>query len=63
MNGFKTLAVAVALMLMGLLEQINVVDIIPPNYQGLATLIIGVVMAGLRFVTTGPVGVPTNKDT
>lgn len=56
MQGFRTIAVSLAVIVLGLLEQINVADFIPDQYDGLAIAVVGAVMAGLRLVTKSPVG-------
>jgi hypothetical protein len=55
MKGFKTMAVAALLVLLGAVEQLGLVDLIPDEYKGLAIAVIGAVMAGLRVITTTPV--------
>lgn len=55
MKGFKTMAVAALLVLLGAVEQLGLVDLIPDQYKGLAIAVIGAVMAGLRVITTTPV--------
>ncbi len=60
MQGFKTLIVSAALFVFGMLEQSEVVQLIPADYQGLAIAVIATIMAALRLVTKTPV---TLKDT
>ena len=55
MKGFKTMAVAALLVVLGMVEQSGIVDLIPDEYKGFAIAVIGAVMAGLRLVTTTPV--------
>ena len=49
------MAVAALLVLLGAVEQLGLVDLIPDEYKGLAIAVIGAVMAGLRVITTTPV--------
>lgn len=56
MKGWKTLGTSAVLMLMGLLEQVNVADIVPDRYDGIALAAVGLLMAVLRLVTSTPVG-------
>lgn len=55
MKGFKTMAVAALLVVLGAVEQMGLVDLIPDEYKGFAIAVIGAVMAGLRVITTTPV--------
>lgn len=56
MKGWKTILVALATATIGLLEQFDITQIVPDVYDGLALAVVGVVMAGLRLVTSTPVG-------
>lgn len=56
MTGFKTFGASALLMLMGLLEQINVADMVPDQYDGMALAAAGLLMAVLRFFTRTPPG-------
>ena len=56
MKGFKTIITAVAVAVLGLLDQLNVADFVPDKYDGLALAAVGLIMAALRLVTTTPVG-------
>ena len=55
MKGFKTMAVAALLVVLGAVEQMGLVDLIPDEYKGFAIAVIGAIMAGLRVITTTPV--------
>lgn len=59
MKGYKTILAAIAVIVMGALEQFDVTSIIPDQYDGLALAVVGLVMAGLRLITSTPVG---NKE-
>jgi hypothetical protein len=58
MQGYRTLAVAVAIAVAGALQAFDWVTVIPQDktWTGIAMLAVGAVMAGLRYVTTTPVG-------
>jgi len=56
MKGFKTMAIAALITVIGSLQQMGIVNLIPADFQGVAVAVIGLVMAGLRMVTTSPVG-------
>lgn len=56
MKGWKTIATSVAVVLIGVLEQFDVAQVVPDQFDGLAIALVGVVMAGLRLVTTTPIG-------
>jgi hypothetical protein len=56
MKGFKTIFAAAAISIVGLLQQYGAIDLVPEQYRGLALAGVGVVMAGLRLITTTPVG-------
>ena len=60
MKGFKTLIAATAVTLLGFLETCDVthiLDLIPDQYDPLVISGVGLLMAYLRFITKGPVGV------
>lgn len=56
MKGWKTLVAAALIAALGVVQQSGLADLVPAEYEGLAMTIIGVLMAGLRWVTTSPVG-------
>lgn len=56
LKGWKTLGFAAFVSIVGFLETVNWVDVVPPEHQGPAMIGIGIVMAVLRVVTTTPVG-------
>ena len=56
MKGYKTILASLAVILIGVLEQFDIAQFIPDEFDGLAVAVIGVIMAGLRMVTTTPVG-------
>lgn len=51
MKGFRTLSVATFITLLGLLQQTQLVNLIPENYRGVFIAAIGFVMAILRLKT------------
>lgn len=56
LKGFKTILASVALIVIGVLEQLDVTELVGEQWTGLALAGIGVVVAALRMVTTTPVG-------
>lgn len=54
MTGFKTFATSIAVMAIGVLEQLDITTIIPDQYDGIAIAAVGLVMALLRLVTSTP---------
>lgn len=55
MKGYKTLIASALITIIGGLQQIGVIDLIPEHFQGVAIALLGLVMAGLRMVTTTPI--------
>lgn len=56
MKGWKTLAVSALLAAVGVLEQSDMIGIVPAGYEGIAITVVAGVMAVLRFATSSPVG-------
>ena len=58
LQGWKTLAVAAAVAFAGVLQTFDWATVVPQDksWTGIAMLVLGGVMAGLRYVTTTPVG-------
>lgn len=56
MSGYKTIFVALATIVIGLLEQYDITKIIPDTYDELALSVVGAIMIALRLVTKTPVG-------
>ena len=56
MKGYKTLLFAVILGIAGALEQFNWIEIIPEQWNGLALVVVGLIVGWLRKITTTPVG-------
>ncbi len=54
MTGYKTIITAIAVALLGFLEQFDVTALVPENYDGLALAGVGFLMAALRWVTKTP---------
>lgn len=54
MKGYKTLAASALITIIGSLQQIGVINLVPEHFQGVAIAAIGLVMAGLRLVTNTP---------
>jgi hypothetical protein len=58
LEGKKTLLAALAVMVTGLLEQVDpgtIANMVPAEYSGIALAAVGLVFAVLRFVTKTPV--------
>lgn len=51
MKGFRTLGVASFITLLGLMQQAQLVNLIPENYRGIFISVIGLAMAILRLKT------------
>ena len=56
MKGYRTLALSLAVAIVGVLQTFDWATVIPGQYAGPALLIIGAASAALRFITTTPVG-------
>jgi hypothetical protein len=56
MKGYKTILAGAAVTLLGLLEGLDIVAIIPDKYDELALAIVGALMVALRLITDTPVG-------
>lgn len=56
MKGYRTIAVNVALAILGALQAFDWVTVVPQEYVGLTVLVITMLNVGLRTVTTTPVG-------
>ena len=56
MKGFKTVAVAMVVAAVCVLEQTGFVGIVPDGFEGLALTVVGIIMAYLRTITTTPIG-------
>lgn len=55
MKGYKTLIASALITVVGGLQQIGVINLVPENFQGVAIAGIGLVMALLRLYTTSPI--------
>jgi len=55
-KGYRTLILALAVAIVGVLQAFDWATVIPAQYVGLALLFIGAANAALRFITTTPVG-------
>ena len=55
-KGWKTLAVSLAVAIVGVLQSADWTDIVPADKVGPVMVGIGVLMAALRIATDGPVG-------
>lgn len=62
MQGYKTMAVSAALALLGVLQQANVIEVIPDKYRGIAIAAAGLIMAVLRYNTSTPVFTSVKED-
>ena len=51
MKGYRTMLVAGMLTIIGSLQQIGALDLVPQEYRGVAIAVIGLVMAVLRLNT------------
>lgn len=56
LKGWKTLAFGAAVAVAGVAQQADWAQLVPPQYIGGATALIGAVVVFLRMITTGPVG-------
>lgn len=56
MKGLRTLLVGVAAIALGVLEHLKVADLVPDKYDDLALSAVGLLMIGLRLITSTPVG-------
>ena len=56
MKGYKTLAFAVVTAIVPLLGMAEILVLIPPEYVPHYMLAVAIATAGLRFVTTTPIG-------
>lgn len=57
MKGWKTVIFGGLVTILGGLQATDIATIIPPQYTGLAMSVIGLIVMGLRALTTTPVGV------
>lgn len=55
MKGFKTISVAAIISFMGILQQADMINIIPDHYRGIFISSIGLIMAVLRLQTDSKV--------
>lgn len=58
MQGYRTLMLALAMAVAGVLQTFDWVTVVPQNktWSGMAMLAVGAAIAALRYVTTTPVG-------
>lgn len=59
LKGFKTIIIAVAVILLGILETVdvtNILGLIPDQYDPIVVSAVGTLMLFLRLVTNTPVG-------
>lgn len=56
MKGWKTLIFAAVLALAGVIEQFDWATVIPEGWAGIVLLVVGVVVAWLRKLTTTSIG-------
>lgn len=63
MQGWRTLIVAVAIAIAGVLQTFNWATVIPQDqkWTGMAMLLIGGIIAFLRYITTTPIGTSSSK--
>ncbi len=55
MKGYRTLIFSSLITIVGSLEQLGFIQLIPVNYQGISIAFIGLIMAGLRLITNSAV--------
>lgn len=56
MKGWRTLIFAALLALAGVIEQFDWASVIPEGWSGAVLLVVGVVVAWLRKITSTPLG-------
>ena len=56
LKGYRTLIFAIALSFFGVLEYIDWVSLLPEEYKTIGLIIIPMVFAVLRTITTTPIG-------
>lgn len=56
MTGYRTYLLAAAVVLLGALQQLDVVKLVPVGYEGIALAVVGLAVAILRKVTNTPAG-------
>jgi len=56
MKGWRTLLFAGIVAIAGVLEQFDWFSVVPEGWGGLAVVVIGIVVAYLRKITTTPLG-------
>lgn len=56
MKGYKTILVAIAIAIFGVLEQSGFIGLVPAGFEGAALSVVAVIMAYLRTITTTPIG-------
>lgn len=55
MKGYRTLIFSSLITIVGSLQQLGFIDLIPQEYQGISLAFIGLITAILRYLTTGPI--------
>lgn len=62
-KGWKTVIFSVAVMLAGLGEMVDIINIISPETSGLVLLLAGIGTLVLRYLTDTPLGVSEKTET
>lgn len=62
LKGWKTLIAGVLIAGLGTVEATDLVDVVPPEYNGVVLAVIGLLMVWLRKVTTTPIGKKETPD-
>jgi hypothetical protein len=61
LKGYRTILFSIAVILAGLGEMIDLINIISPEFGGIALLLSGIGTLTLRYLTTTPIGVSDPK--
>lgn len=62
LKGYRTVIFSIAVILAGLAEMVEVINVISPEVGGLALLLSGIGTLVLRYLTNTPIGVSTKEE-
>jgi len=62
LKGYRTVIFGIAVVLAGLGEMVDVINVVSPELGGLALLLSGIGTLVLRYLTTTPIGVSETKE-